>query len=270
MVQEELAFAALLQGNTKGFELGLPLELVLDILGLLDVSTLVKCAAVCRTWLSLTRPRVFTHLVLTEARQARLSGSFKDVLNHPLSTISSLVTSLTIMDPLDRTLSSDMLPLLNTLTNVKELEVKTEEAFYNAEEFSMSIPTQPFRSITSLKVSTDFPDFANLTTFICAFPHLESLYLDADWAGPAISPSTNRPPPALRELRITSLAGFIIPWFLSALPPIEDLEVFVDHDVTLSNELLRALGPSLRRLELRFDEYSSGSGIFSSTKLNPT
>ncbi|KAF8898029.1 hypothetical protein CPB84DRAFT_1962937 [Gymnopilus junonius] len=233
-------------------DLILPLELIIDILQHLDNSTLAKCAAVCRTWLVLTRPSLFTHLVLTKDRQIALSSQFSDLFSHPLSTIPSLVTSLTIMDPQNKELHSKVFPLLNALTNVRYLEIRTVDVFRTSGDFSVAIPTNHFRNLTMLKIDTDFPEFSHLVTFICDFPLLESLDMDTDWSGPATITSTGSLSSYLRTLQIRSLSQFILPWFLALpnLPPIEDIELLISDDLELVNQLIRMLGPSVRRLTL--------------------
>ncbi|KAF8875020.1 hypothetical protein CPB84DRAFT_555540 [Gymnopilus junonius] len=169
----------------------LPLELITLILSHLspkDVDerkALTSFSLVSHTWLYLTRRILFSELELPahKLKAILLSPSSSDLFSHPLATIPPHVVSLTIIDHTSITLKNPAcITLISNFKNVTTLHVKTNHMPTHREikhqKFIDALPTL-FGNITSLTLSTYFYDITTAITFICSFPLLESLDLQA-------------------------------------------------------------------------------------------
>ena len=186
-----------------------------------------------------------------------------NIIHSPLSTIRSLIKVVVIYNrlPLDQ---AEIVRLFSSsLKTVTGLTFGNTSAFYRMQspidEKTIHDLVEIFHNITALTLFTNFHNFQEMATFICAFPFLNSIDLSmgfSDWKEQEhpYSHIKCRPSPALRVLQLEYRLSEILPWLiqLDPTPQITTLTLkdFLADIFPNIGQLLIALGPSLKRLTL--------------------
>jgi len=234
----------------------LPQEMTDAILNNLsdDLASLIACSIVCKAWVVSAR-RLFCKFVSIHS---------DDIAGFLISgrAIIPFIRHLVLKDfeTHDVKKWNDRLPSLSKERFNRVQSLTLMHILWNqlVPEGQRAIMTQ-FAGIVCLRFSEiELDGFANLSSLICAFPHLENLVLDdIEWDD---TDSSRRPPfpTHLRALETRwSRAHSILEWLLSSekLPLLHALYIHSDDHVqsNVLDRLLPLFGSSLQKLEICFD-----------------
>ncbi|RDB30053.1 hypothetical protein Hypma_013885 [Hypsizygus marmoreus] len=237
----------------------LPLELI-DII--IDHAhdnppLLAACSLVCKAWFPTSRYHLFENATLN----ADNAYPFIKLLNSDSPTVIPYIRRIEAKDNREGTpWLSDLLPCLIALTSVTSISI-TSSFENNPLSTRILYTLHAFDTLVELKLSEcEFNDFAEVQSLICAFPLLESLYLEADWPKPsAITPTQGCPSPHLRELYLRCEMSHVLEWFLMQ-PHVAPVSTLTLHGINtfelpVVSRYLETLGPALTHLTI----YPAGS-----------
>ncbi|KAG6811346.1 hypothetical protein H0H92_007853 [Tricholoma furcatifolium] len=113
-----------------------------------------------------------------------------------------------------------------------------------------------FDRLTELRLSEcHFQDFSHLQTLLCAFPALESLYLEANWPEPSIiAPTDASPSSHLRKVYLRCDIAHVLEWFLMqpVFAPVSELTLHSidENELPVVSMYLQTLGSALTSLTI--------------------
>jgi hypothetical protein len=216
------------------------------------------CSLVCKLWLPRSRHYLFDTVIIDYDKRGRRE-SFLDLLDNPLCTIRPYVRILELEDT--PTWVADALPRLSALTQVRDLGIRDGTFFVWRES------TRPLGSFQNLQLLAllrcQFHSHTQLFETLSLCTSLQMLFLLNFGLGrPERSIPLNSPPPP-RSLRYSEIrnadrncTNIILEWLVSGeqIPAIDTLKLCFSREEETSGlgHCLRALGPSLKNLELGF------------------
>ncbi|KAJ7479744.1 hypothetical protein FB451DRAFT_1449034 [Mycena latifolia] len=253
----------------------LPLELIELVLhNVDDRRTLGRCGLVCKTWLTLTRPALFSSILL---RMGNAHGLAK-LLRKPKAnkfgpSVRKIILGNDYYGPIIRHpwMQGTLPRLIEHFTGLTTLRLS------DAESPSHLLPA--FRRIARLELmlSGINPCFTSIVSIICSLPLLQEFSLETvsvtNTQGFRPLRDKLEPLEHLHTMRLDypPLTASMIEYIMSAMPPppVSSLYLVLRGDWTSVMESVRAAGPALRSLFLSFPDpqgvlprcYSDGASL---------
>lgn len=243
----------------------LPPHIPLEIIALIiehaqrDRQVLASCSLVCTAWLPFARHHLFSKIMLNIENVS----SFIDLVSSSPSALPPFIKRIDIRDNRE---NAKWLANTQLVSGLKCLaEHVTSLSITSDFETPLSnytlVTFRSFERLVELKLTECvFGKFSDVQEFICSFPALQMLSLEAEWPEPSPHhPSASvtlpwRPSPTLRELHLKCDIGHVLDWFIM-LSPAPNIFVLALGGVNASevssiNRYLRLLASSLTHLEV--------------------
>jgi hypothetical protein len=238
----------------------MPMELSGHIIQYLqdDMTSMIRCGLVCRTWLTISRPHVFREICLDNQN----TDEFASLIMHSMSTIPPSVQKLELVPspPPDPRWLRRLVPFLGYLADVSFLHVENVDWSALHSNSRMNF-VSTFNTLTELYLGNiTFVELSEVETLISSFPLLESLSLSqVSWTSSQSAGSSHRLPPSLKKLTLLSTKIHpILSWILSHDQPhlIKDLglKTIEAADTEAIRQYMVTLGPRLEAITLGFQK----------------
>ncbi|KAF7300698.1 F-box domain-containing protein [Mycena chlorophos] len=232
-------------------------------------TTLATCSLVCKAWLDHARRYLFSTVNLRSDSRRRFVSFLRDS-PHIIGFIRHVrMGGGWMLEQRDE--FNDMIRFLINLDNLRNIDIEAWSWSYLSPETAgvlLGGKGKIFETLAILDLTfITFPTFDTFRTVVSQFQMLRQLSLDNVTWGDEDKPESdlNTPalaPPLLSRLSICACSSqSIVRWLMDAaeVPPIRSLrmpEVLAD-EVSLVNDLLAAIGPSLEHLEIGFLDRNS-------------
>lgn len=227
-----------------------------------DRRVLASCSLVCTAWFPFARQHLFSNIAL----HAENISSFINLVSSSPSALPPFINCIDVRDNRENARWLANTQLISGLTcladHVTSLSITSD--FDPPLSYSTLAAFRSFERLVELKLSgCVFGRFSDAQEFICSFPVLQTLLLEAEWPEPyphhpslssaSIAPCWC-PAPTLRELDLKCEIGHVLDW-LVMLSPAPNISILALDGVDVSelssiNRYLQSLGSSLTHLEI--------------------